>query len=49
MQRVACAMEGFIRDNLDQWYMYRPMWDRPGPTEQSAVAATTEGERIDSC
>jgi KDO2-lipid IV(A) lauroyltransferase len=46
MQQVAGAMEGFIRTNLDQWYMYRPMWDRPGPGEDGAVPATAEGECI---
>ena len=46
MQLVACAMEGFIRDNLDQWYMYRPMWDRPGRDEQGTVSASTKGECV---
>lgn len=43
MQQVAHVMEGFVRDNLNQWYMYRPMWDRPGRAEQGTVSATTEG------
>lgn len=46
MQQVAHAMEGFVRDNLDQWYMYRPMWDRPVRAEQGMVPATAEGECI---
>jgi lauroyl/myristoyl acyltransferase len=49
MQQVACAMEGFIRDNLDQWYMYRPMWERPRPTEQGSVSSDIEGENTNEC
>jgi lauroyl/myristoyl acyltransferase len=44
MQQVARVMEGFVRDNLDQWYMYRPMWDRPGGPGQDADPATADGE-----
>jgi KDO2-lipid IV(A) lauroyltransferase len=29
MQKVALALETFIRANPEQWYMYRPMWHTP--------------------
>jgi lauroyl/myristoyl acyltransferase len=47
MQQVAHALEGFIKDNLDQWYMYRPMWDGPVCAEQGVDAPTSGGQRSD--
>ncbi len=44
MQQVAHALEGFVRGNLDQWYMYRPMWRRPGGAEPGTLSATSDGE-----
>jgi Kdo2-lipid IVA lauroyltransferase/acyltransferase len=43
MQRVARAMEIFIRENLDQWYMYRPMWEKPPEGARSPSAQNPAG------
>lgn len=39
MQRVAHALESFIRDHPEQWYMFRPMWHEDGTRATSAVEA----------
>ena len=31
-QAVVQALEGLVRPDPDQWYIFRPMWPRPGPT-----------------
>lgn len=47
MQQVAQALEGFVRSNLEQWYMYRPMWSRPDGAEAGAPSASAGGESPD--
>jgi Kdo2-lipid IVA lauroyltransferase/acyltransferase len=49
MQQVAHALEGVVRGNLDQWYMYRPMWSRPGDSECADTPASGEGGNSKQC
>lgn len=45
-QAIASVAERHIRDNLDQWCIFRPMW--AVPAGEAAVAPAGEGHRADA-